>query len=150
MIITSGSDEKLERAAALGADHAINYITDADWGQTARHLTDGRGVDAVIEIGGERTLPQSMVAIRREGHINVIGYLAGAGLGLSVFDLIMQNANLHGLSVGNRDQYEAMMQFVAAKEIRPVIHKSYAFEDAGAALGDIARGEHFGKLAIAI
>jgi NADPH:quinone reductase-like Zn-dependent oxidoreductase len=150
VIITSSSDEKLERAVALGADHTINYNTDADWGQTARHLTDGRGVDAVIEIGGEKTLPQSVAAIRREGHINVIGYLAGAGLGLSVFDLIMQNANLHGLSVGNRDQYEAMMRFVAEKEIRPVIHKSYAFEDAGAALGDIARGEHFGKLAIAI
>jgi NADPH:quinone reductase-like Zn-dependent oxidoreductase len=150
VIITSGSDEKLERARALGADHGINYRANSAWGETARELTGGRGVDAVIEIGGEKTLPQSVAAIRREGHINIIGYLAGAGLGLTVYDLIMQNANLHGLSVGNRDQFEAMMKFVGEHGIRPIIGKRYAFEEAGAALNDIASGDHFGKLAVSI
>ncbi len=149
-IVTSSSEAKLERAREAGADHVINYCATPDWGEAARELTDGRGVDAVIEIGGTATLPQSLRAIRRGGHIAVVGYLAGAGIELTVFDLIMTNANIHGMSVGNRDDYEAMMSFVSRHGIRPVIHRVYEFEASGAALGDIARCEHFGKLALTI
>jgi len=114
------------------------------------NITGGRGVDAVLEIGGTGTLKQSIAAIRRGGHINVIGYLAGVDIGLTVYDLIMQNANLHGISVGNRDEFEAMMAFVAEHAIRPVIDGAYAFEDAPSALSEIARGRHLGKLTVKI
>jgi NADPH:quinone reductase-like Zn-dependent oxidoreductase len=134
VIVTSCSNDRLHRALELG--------------QAARELTDGRGVDAVIEIGGEGTLPQSIAALRRGGHINVIGYLAGIGLGLSVFDLIERNANLHGLSVGNREQFEKMMDFVGKHGIRPVVDRTYSFDKAGQAIQDIARGGNFGKLVV--
>ena len=150
VIVTSSSDKRLQRALELGADHGINYREMPNWGEAARKLTDGRGVNAVIEIGGEGTLPQSIIALRRGGHINVIGYLAGIGLGLSVFDLIERNANLHGLSVGNREQFEAMMDFVGEHGIRPVIGRTYSFDKAGQAIQDIASGGNFGKLVVTI
>jgi NADPH:quinone reductase-like Zn-dependent oxidoreductase len=149
-VATSSSNDRLQRALALGADHGINYRETPNWGEAARKLTDGRGVDAVIEIGGEGTLPQSITALRRGGHINVIGYLAGIGLGLSVFDLIERNANIHGLSVGNREQFEEMMDFVSEHDIRPVIGRTYSFDKAGEAIQDIARGGNFGKLVVTI
>ena len=150
VIVTSCSNDRLQRALELGADHGINYSDTPNWGQAARELTDGRGVDAVIEIGGEGTLPQSITALRRGGHINVIGYLAGIGLGLSVFDLIERNANLHGLSVGNREQFEKMMDFVSEHGIRPVVDRTYSFDKAGQAMQEIARGGSFGKLVVTI
>jgi len=150
VIVTSSSDERLQRALALGADHGINYRETPNWGEAARKLTDGRGVDAVIEIGGEGTLPQSIAALRRGGHINVIGYLAGFGLGLSVIHLIERNTHLHGLSVGNREQFEELMGFVSEHGIRPVIDRTYSFDQAGQALQDIAGGGNFGKLVVTI
>ena len=77
MIATSSSDAKLARARALGADHLINYRTTPDWGAKARDLTGGRGVDVVVEVGGENTLAQSFDAARVGGHIVVIGVLGG-------------------------------------------------------------------------
>lgn len=93
---------------------------------------------------------QSIAAIRRGGHITIVGYLAGIDLGLNVFDLIERNANLHGVSVGNAEGFAQMMNFVAEHGLQPVIDKTYAFEDAGAALGDIAKGAHFGKLVVTV
>lgn len=150
VIVTSGSSEKMERAAALGADHLIHIRDTPAWGEAAMEITGGRGVDAVLEVGGTGTLKQSIAAIRRGGHINIIGYLGGIDVGLTVFDLISRNANLHGISVGNRQAFEAMMQFVETHRIRPLIGQSYVFEDAVNALTDLAEGRHFGKLTIRI
>jgi NADPH:quinone reductase-like Zn-dependent oxidoreductase len=148
VIVTSGSDDKLERVRELGADHCINYQTTPAWGVAARELTGGRGVDAIIEIGGTGTLPQSIAALTRGGHINIVGYLAGIAVGLTVFDLIERNAHLNGVSVGNRDGFEAMMTFVAEHGIRPAIGAHYDFDAAGAALQDIVAGAHTGKLVV--
>jgi NADPH:quinone reductase-like Zn-dependent oxidoreductase len=150
VIVTSSSDEKLAHAKELGADHGINYRATPEWGQAAKELTDGRGVDVVVEIGGTGTLPQSFKAVRRGGHIPVIGALAGAQMDLAVYELIMTNAHLHGIGVGNRAGYEEMMSFVDQYRISPVIHKTYSFDDAGTAMKDINKGEHFGKLVVRI
>jgi NADPH:quinone reductase-like Zn-dependent oxidoreductase len=150
VIITSGSDAKLERARTLGADHGINYKNSPDWGDRARDLTGGRGVDSVIEIGGTGTLPQSIAALRRGGHINIVGYLAGIDIGLTVFHLIERNAHMHGVSVGNAEGFAEMMNFVSEHNLVPVIDKSYSFEDAATAMTDLVAGGHFGKLVVEI
>ena len=67
-----------------------------------------------------------------------------------MFDLIERNANIHGLSVGNREQFEAMMDFVSEHGIRPVIGRTYTFDETGQAIQDIARGGNFGKLVVTI
>ena len=148
-IIISSSDEKLGRAQALGADHVINYKQTQDWGPVAHEIA-GHGVDAVIEIGGAGTLENSLAAIRHGGHVNVIGYVTGAEMGITVFPLIINNANLHGIGTGHRDDYEAMMAFVETHGIRPVIERHYDFEEAGQGLADLAAGGHFGKLVVDI
>ena len=149
-IVTSSSEAKLERARALGADHCINYAETPEWGHVARELSGGDGVHAVIEIGGTGTLKQSLAALRRDGHIAIVGYLAGIDLGLTVFDLIERNAHLHGVSVGNRDAFDAMMTFAGEHDLRPEIAKTFSFERAGEALEAVSRGELVGKLVVGI
>jgi NADPH:quinone reductase-like Zn-dependent oxidoreductase len=79
VIATSSSDDKLDRLKAMGADHLINYRKTANWGEVARDITGGRGVDHVVEVGGPATLNQSMLAARVGAHISVIGILTGLG-----------------------------------------------------------------------
>ena len=150
VIVTSASDAKLENARTLGADEVINYRDTPEWGLAAKDLTGGRGVDVVIEVGGTETLGQSFAAVRRGGHIPIIGALAGAKMDILVYDLIGTNAHVHGISVGNRSSCEDMMRFVDKHRITPVIHRNYAFDDAVDALHAIDRGEHVGKLTVKI
>jgi len=149
VIILSSSDDKLERARELGADHCINYTTTTDWGPRAYEIT-GYGVDAVIEIGGTGTLENSLAAIRHGGHVNIIGYMTGIDMGITVFPLIIRNAQLHGIGTGNRDNYEAMMEFVGEHEIRPVISSTFSMAEATTALETLAKGQHMGKIAVTI
>ena len=79
VIVTSSSDAKLDRARSLGADHGINYRSVPEWGEAVRKITDGQGVDHVLELGGPGTLAQSIVAARTGAHISLIGTLTGGG-----------------------------------------------------------------------
>ncbi len=150
VIVTSASNEKLEHAQALGADDVINYRDTPEWGLAAKELTGGRGVDVVVEVSGTSTLGQSFKAIRRGGHIPIIGALAGAKMDILVYDLIGTNAHVHGISVGNRSNCEDMMRFVGEHGIIPVIHRNYTFADAVDAIRDIDQGKHIGKLTVTI
>ncbi|MDE0842139.1 MAG: NAD(P)-dependent alcohol dehydrogenase [Porticoccaceae bacterium] len=147
VIILSSSNAKLARAKQLGADHGINYIDNPNWGAEVFKLA-GHGVDLVLEIGGTDTMENSLAAIRNGGHVAIIGYVAGADMGISVFPLIIKCANLHGIATGNRETYSAMMAFIEHHTIRPEISSSYAFDDARNALEEFALGTHFGKLVI--
>jgi NADPH:quinone reductase-like Zn-dependent oxidoreductase len=149
VIALSSSDQRLEQARDLGADHTINYQTHPDWGPMAFEVA-GHGVDAVLETGGAGTLENSLAAIRHGGHINIIGYMTGIEMGITVFPLIVKSANFHGIGTGHRDDYEAMMSFVQQHGIKPPISGRYAMADAGRALQDLADGGHFGKLVVTI
>ena len=93
-------------------------------------------------------MENSLAAIRHGGHIAIIGYVAGAEMGVTVFPLIIKCANLHGMATGNRDSYTAMMAFIDKHRIRPQIATRYGYHEAPKALGDIVHGAHFGKLVI--
>ncbi len=148
-IITSSSDDKLARAKALGADHAINYRATPEWGRAARELTGGRGVDFVMEVGGGGTLTQSLRAIRLMGHIAVIGVLGGPAEPLQMGQMIATSARLQGVSVGSRTMFEAMAQAIETHRIAPVVDRTYPFTKAVAALEAMRAGEHFGKIVLA-
>jgi NADPH:quinone reductase-like Zn-dependent oxidoreductase len=146
-IVLSSSDDRLARARELGATETINYRENPGWGELAFAIA-GRGVDAVVEIGGAGTLPQSLAAIRHGGHVNVIGYMAGAALDLTVFPLIIRNANIHGIGTGNRAAFEAMLAFIDRTGLQPLVARRYAFDEAPAALRDLDAGGFQGKLVI--
>ncbi len=150
VIATSSSDAKLERLKALGADHLINYRATPDWGKAVLPLTEGRGADIVVEVGGAETLQQSIRAVRANGTISLIGNLSGSRAEINLPPLFMKWARLLGIAVGNRDSFEAMAAAMAAANLKPVVdEKIYGFEDLRAALEALPQGRHFGKVCIA-
>lgn len=147
-IVTSSSDEKLERAKELGAWETINYKDVPEWGREARKLSGG-GVDHVIEVGGGGTLEQSVQAVRAGGVISIIGVLAGPGSRINVIPVFMRRIRLQGVFVGSRDSFEAMNRAIDQHQIRPVVDRVFPFEEAPQAFEHMSAGRHFGKIAIA-
>lgn len=148
VIVTSSSDEKLARARSLGADHGINYKTMPDWAARARELTGGKGVDVVVEVGGENTFHQSLDAVRVGGAIVVIGVLGGFSTPVSIPVVFAKNLHIHGISVGSREQFEDMCAHIAKWKLKPVIDRSFGFDEVPEALRLMQSGGHFGKIAV--
>lgn len=149
VIVTSSSDAKLERVRALGADHTLNYRTDPDWGRRVRDWTGGTGVDHVVEVGGPGTLAQSIEAVRVGGHIALIGVLTGRAGEVPTSALMAKQARLQGLIVGSRRQQQDYVAALDRTGIRPVIDRTYAFEELPEAFRHQEGGSHFGKLCVA-
>lgn len=150
-IVTSSSDLKLEKAKKLGADHLINYRTTPDWHRAVHELTDGVGVDGVIEVGGEHTLHQSVKAARMDGYIAVIGVLSGFGdAHLSVSELMQKNITLKGITVGNKESFMLMCRFMELHNIRPEISHRFRAEELAKGVELMLDGGHFGKVAVEV
>ena len=149
-IVTSSSDKKLERASALGATHVINYKTTPEWGKRVLELTDGVGVDQVVEVGGAGTLVQSMEATRVGGMIGLIGILAGTDGEVNPIPVLMKSLRLQGVYVGSREMFEDMNAALTANRIKPVIDKVYPFEEARGALELMESAAHFGKIVVTV
>ncbi len=148
VIATSSSDEKLARARELGADETINYVATPDWGKRARELTDGVGVDHVVEVGGAGTLAESIRAVRAGGQIALIGVLAGHETSLRITPVLMQSIRIQGVLVGPRQALERMCKALEQHRLEPVVDRVFAFADAPAAFAHLASGKHHGKVVI--
>lgn len=150
-IITSSSDEKLERARALGADETINYRTREDWERAVRDLTGGRGVDVVLEVGGAGTFAQSMAATRVGGQVVLIGGLAaGSGDAPASVPLVGRNLRATRISVGSRRMFEDMLRAMELREVHPVIDRVFEFDEALDAYRYLQSQAHFGKVVIRV
>ncbi|KAI3401145.1 hypothetical protein diail_291 [Diaporthe ilicicola] len=152
VIATTSSAAKAEKLKQLGADHVINYKEDASWGKTARSLTiDGVGVDHIIEVGGAGTIDQSLAAIKFEGVITIIGFVAGADVKASVFECLSKVCTTRGAVVGSRAMMEDMIAAIEANDIHPVIDPEvFSFDQAKEAYQYLWDAKHFGKVAIRI
>src|ERR1700738_2777470 len=150
VIITSSSDEKLERARKLGADAVINYKTTPDWGKAAANLAGSEGVDHVVEVGGAGTFLQSVRACRSGGKIGLIGILSGREAQTEIFPIVTKSATVFGIYVGSREMFEGLNRALAQSGIRPVIDKVFPFESAPEAYEYMASGSHFGKVVIEV
>jgi NADPH:quinone reductase-like Zn-dependent oxidoreductase len=148
VIVTSRSDEKLERAKTLGASDLINTTKTPDWSKEVKNLTGGRGADLVVEVGGIQTMQHSLKAVRPCGQIAVIGVLSGGQGELPLFPILMFNLRLQGVFVGCRDEFEAMNRAIARHKLHPVVDRTFPFAESRAALAHIGEGKHFGKIAI--
>jgi NADPH:quinone reductase-like Zn-dependent oxidoreductase len=148
VIITSSSDEKLERARAIGADFTINYKQFPEWEKEVLRLTDGKGVDHVIEVGGPGTLDKSMLCTKINGTVSLIGVLTGFQGSVSTALAILNQLRLQGIDVGSRDMFEAMNWAIEANQLRPVIDRSFGFEEALDAFRYFQSAKHFGKVVI--
>lgn len=148
VIVTSSSDEKLERARALGADHLINYKSVPQWSDRVRELTGGRGVDHVVEVGGPGTLPQSIASVAIGGHISLIGVLTGLSGEVPTFLLMARQARLKGLIVGSRREQIEFTRALDATGIRPVIDRSFRLAEIADAFRLQEGASHFGKICL--
>jgi NADPH:quinone reductase-like Zn-dependent oxidoreductase len=146
VIITSSSDEKLERAKKLGADAVINYQTTPEWGKAAGSLAGSEGVDHVVEVGGAGTFLQSVRACRSGGKIGLIGILSGREAAPDLFPIVAKAATVFGIYVGSREMFAGLNRALEQARIRPVIDKVFPFESAREAYEHLAGGSHFGKL----
>jgi len=147
-IVTSSSDEKLARATEMGAAATINYRATPEWQDEVKRLTDGAGVDLVVEVGGKGTIARSIASTRLGGTVVVIGAVSGGEGGVDTDTLIGGAVTLGGIMVGSRAMLEQLVHFIDATGIRPVIDRTFAFEDAVSAYRHLLSGEHFGKVVI--
>jgi NADPH:quinone reductase-like Zn-dependent oxidoreductase len=146
--VISSSDAKIARAKAMGADAAINYATTPDWAKATRSITGGRGYDHIVELGGEKTLPQSLRCIRPGGTLSMIGVLSGNALSAPLGLVVTRQVRLQGITVGHRDGFEAMMRAIEQHRVKPAVDRVFAFEAWKDALAHLKSGAHFGKIAI--
>jgi NADPH:quinone reductase-like Zn-dependent oxidoreductase len=125
VIATTSSDEKAKRLHALGADEVINYRTIPGWHEAVRKVTNGRGVDYVIEVGGAGTLPNSLKSVAVQGQVSWVGVLAPGEPMISLAALRGAFANLRFVAVGSRTQFAAMNRAIEANRLKPVIDRVF-------------------------
>ncbi|MGC4072554.1 MAG: NAD(P)-dependent alcohol dehydrogenase [Nibricoccus sp.] len=151
VVVTSSSDDKLARARELGAWATINYKTTPDWDKEVWSLTEKHGVDHVVEVGGPGTLGKSMNSVGAGGQIALIGVLTGFGApDASLFPIVARNVRLDGIYVGSRADFEALNTFLAQHQIRPIIDRSFTFDQAREAYAHMKGAAHFGKIVITL
>ncbi len=145
---TTSSAEKAERLKAMGAEAVVNYKEDERWGKTIFKLADG-GVDHVLDVGGGSTMKQSIEATAIGGHIASIGILSGGRKGEITFPkLFFKHLTMSGIAVGSRVMQEAMLAAINTSDMKPVIDKSFGFDELAAAFRHQESGAHFGKIVL--
>lgn len=145
VVLTSSSDAKLHRAAAMGADVTINYRTTADWAAAAREALGGAPVSIVVDVAGAAQIEASASLLADDGIIAAIGMLDGQ---FSWGDNAVPGRTTVPIGVGNREAHEAMLAFAAAHAIRPVVDVVYDLERLPDAMRHLESQNFFGKVGI--
>jgi len=147
--VISSSEERMQRVKQLGADATINYRTTPEWAKASREITGGRGYDMILELGGEKTLPQSLRCIRPGGTLAMIGVLTGGEMATSLGLIVTRQVRLQGITVGHRDGFETMLRAFEQHQLRPVVDRVFAFDELKQAMAHLKSGAQFGKVCIA-
>jgi NADPH:quinone reductase-like Zn-dependent oxidoreductase len=145
----SSSDEKLERARALGLDAGLNYKVTPDWDRWVQEQTGGEGVDLVVEVGGAGTLARSLKSVRFGGVVAQIGVLAQAAEPFPVPLVLHKWVHLQGIYVGSRADFVAMNRAIVHAGLHPVF-ESHSWSEAREAFKRMESGGHFGKLVLVV
>jgi NADPH:quinone reductase-like Zn-dependent oxidoreductase len=147
-MVISSSDEKLEKVLKLGATKTVNYKKFPVWEEQILELTNGKGVDHVIETVGGENLNRSLNAVKLNGTISFIGLIAGLKAPINTYQFVTKNVSIHGIETGSREMFEEMNLFIEQHKIKPVIDEIFAFDKICEALKYIEGGTHFGKVVI--
>ena len=147
-IVTSSSDDKLEKMKALGASEIINYQTNPEWDAIVLELTSGSGVDRVVEVGGPGTFDRSVNAVRVGGIIGLIGVLTGVSGATNPTPIMVKSVTVKGIYVGSRAMFADMNRAIETHKLKPVIDQIFDFKDARSAYHTMRGAKHFGKLVI--
>jgi len=133
----------------MGAWETVNYAREKAWGKRVRELS-GDGVDHVVEVGGAGTLAESLRAVRMGGTVHLIGVLAGGEASVVLAHIFMQQVRVQGVLVGSKASFESLNRALALHRVKPVVDRTFGFDEMPAAFDHMAAGAHFGKICIAI
>ncbi len=150
VIITSSNEDKRKRLLALGADEVLDYVAEPKWGERARALTGGRGVDVVVDVGGPGTFDQSTAALRYGGTMSILGVLTGTRGEVNTYAIFHRRLRVHGVYVGSVAMAERLVRALEATKLRPVIDRVFEFGDAKAAYQHLAGATHLGKVVVRV
>lgn len=148
-IVTSSSDEKLERARALGADATVNHAT-GDVVAAVKEATDGSGADIVVDHVGEATWQRTLQAVRAGGKITVCGATSGPNPPAALHRLWWKQLTVYGSTMGTKEDFEGAYELVASGRARPVVDRVFPLEEARAAHEYLESGEQLGKVVLTI
>lgn len=149
VITTVGSDNKIEKAKALGADHVINYREDRFEG-VVRKLTKKKGVDVVFEHVGADTWAGSMLCLKRGGRLVTCGSTSGVSTSMNLMQLFQQQLKIFGSFGCRMENMADAMQKMAQGIVHPVVDTIVDFDDIGTALQRMESRDVFGKIILKI
>ncbi|HMS02795.1 MAG TPA: zinc-binding dehydrogenase, partial [Gemmatimonadaceae bacterium] len=147
--VTSGSDEKLARAQALGADHVVNHSA-GDAGKQVRLATNKRGMDVVIDSVGEATWTQSLIALGKRGRLVTCGGTSGPMVQTDVRRMFWNQWTLMGSTMGNDAEFAAIAAEFAAGRLQPPVDRVYPLAEGRDAYARLRSGAQFGKVVVRI
>jgi NADPH:quinone reductase-like Zn-dependent oxidoreductase len=153
VVATTSTGEKETRLKGLGATHTVNYRSNPDsWSQKARSLTpSGRGFDIVVDIGGNQTLPQSLVAVRVDGLVLLVGGVGETTAPVPLFEVLMHTCMVRGLICGSRAQFKQLVSYIDEKGIQPAVDDVvFELAEAKDAYRRLKDKKHFSKIVIRV
>ncbi|KAF1951543.1 NAD(P)-binding protein [Byssothecium circinans] len=150
VIVTSSSSAKLAVAKSLGATHAINYLTHPSWETEVLNLTDGKGVDLVIEIGGSATIAQSVAATKQGGVVALVGFLSGKKESDIVLPVIFGGKTVYGVRSFTTEHVRRAVGVLEGKGVRPRVGRVFKWEEAGRVFEELVKGEGVGKVVVRV
>jgi NADPH:quinone reductase-like Zn-dependent oxidoreductase len=150
IIATTGSKEKEQKLKDLGADAVINYKEFPQWSSEVKRLNNGIGVDVTLDIAGSSTIEQSILSVKENGYVGLLGFLSGSKISFDASLLIMNYVRLQGYSVGNAKDLADLTNAFEKNNIKPVIEIIFPFEKTKDAFQKLKSGETFGKVVIKI
>ena len=148
VIATTSSVERMDKAKIFGADYVINYNEHKEWWKNIQRITNRKGVDIIVEVGGSKTLEQSIRSSKIGAVIGIIGVLSGGVAALPIGRVIYKASRLIGITCGNKEELISMVNKFNMSSVRPVIDTSFKFKDLPKALEYMKRGKHLGKIVI--
>ncbi len=149
VLATSSSEAKLERARVLGADAVVNHAT-GDVAAVAKEVTDGEGIDVVVEHVGEATWKTSLAVARPAGRVVVCGATSGPNPPAQLHRVWWKQLTIYGSTMGTKEDFEGVYELVASGRARPVIDEVFPLSEARAAHERMERGDQFGKIVLRI
>lgn len=149
VIVTSSSDEKLERAKELGADHAINHRKQ-DFVAAVNELTKQRGVDLVVDCVGGEVWRKSLASLTRGGRLVTCGATAGGQPDDDIAAIFSKHLKIYGSTLGSREEFRQLLSFLTVSQIKPIIDSVFPLRDAAAAQHRVEMAQQFGKVVLRI
>ncbi len=149
VLATSSSDAKLEHARELGADAVVNHSS-GDIAAVAKEVTEGAGVDVVVEHVGEATWKTSLAVVRPAGRVVVCGATSGPNPPAQLHRIWWKQLTIYGSTMGTKEDFEGADDLVARGRARPVLDEVFPLSEARAAHERMERGDQFGKIILRI